>query len=413
MDAKLGLPAVNFLLADVGGGLGPFLSTWLAQTRHWNPEQIGLVLAIGMGAGAILSPFAGSVVDRLRTPRLLLLVSCGMILGGTLLLLPFQAFLLVAAAQVVVSAGGALGGPSMTGLSLAIVGKEKFPRQQGTNDAANHAGNVFAASAIAGIAWFIGPVAAIVVLGVMATATIVTLCLFRSEDIDGDRMLGRKKRERGAKRGDTRKLLRSRNLWTLYGVLAAFQFGNATMLPLLGQRVAAAGGNATSWMSACIIVAEVTMVPVALVVGRVADRVGRKPLLGFALVVCLARCTLAVFAGSNAWLLPIEVLDGLAAGVFSVAVPVSVADLTYGTGRTQTAMGGVGAVMSGSSAAASAGFGFIAHHLGYPATFGTMAVFPLIGLALLWTMTFKNVAEQHAEREKAGSAGQAEPALAG
>ena len=34
MSPSIGLPAVNFFMADVGGGLGPFLSTWLAQTQR-------------------------------------------------------------------------------------------------------------------------------------------------------------------------------------------------------------------------------------------------------------------------------------------------------------------------------------------------------------------------------------------
>ena len=393
MDARFALPLVNFLMADVGGGLGPFLSTWLAEVRHWNPGQVGTVIAVGSLAGAALAGPAGSIVDRLGRPRLMLAVACGMILLGTLLLLPFEAFLVVLAAQVIVSAGGALGGPSTSGLALAVVGKEGFPKQQGTNEAANHMGNVVAAASIAGLAWVMGPGAAVVVLAVMAIATMVTLWMMDPKAVDGERMRGRKRREKGAKRGDTRALLKSRRLWTLLAVIGLFQLGNSAMLPLLGQRVVAeGGGNATGWMSTCVIVAQVTMVPVALGAGRLADRLGRRWLLMFAAAVVIARCATAMFATGNWWLVPIEILDGIAAGVFSVAAPVAVADLTYGSGRTQTAMGGMVMMQAGGAALASLAGGFAATRLGYPVTFGIMAIFPAIAIGLLFTIVLKDEA---------------------
>ena len=387
MNAQLALPAVNFLMADVGGGLGAFLSTWLAQVRHWSPGQIGTVIAVGSLVGAVCAGPAGSLVDRLGRPRLMLGVACGMIVAGTLLLLPFEAFWVVVAAQLIVAAGGALGAPSLSGLTLAVVGKDRFPRQQGTNDAANHAGNVVAALAIAGLAWMVGPVAAVLVLVAMALATLGTLFTMKASDIDGERMRGRKPRQKGEKRGLTRSVLKDRRLWALMGMVALFQLGSSAMLPLLGQRVVAQGaGTGTTWMSACVIVAQLTMVPVALVTGRLADKSGRRLLLVTACGIATARCMLAMFAGSNYWLIPIEILDGLGAGIFSVAVPVTVADLTYGSGRTQTAMGGVGMMLAGGAALASFAGGFAAQHLGYYATFGIMGVFPALAIVLLFVM---------------------------
>ena len=69
----------------------------------------------GSIAGAVLAGPAGALVDRVARPRLLLAVACGVIVAGTLLLLPARAFWLVLAARVVVSAGGALGGRASAG----------------------------------------------------------------------------------------------------------------------------------------------------------------------------------------------------------------------------------------------------------------------------------------------------------
>jgi MFS family permease len=391
MNAKYALPVIAFLMADVGGGLGPFLSTWLAEVRKWTPEQIGSVIAAGSLVGALLAAPAGSLVDRLGRPRLMLGVACAAILGGTLLLLPFEAFLIVMAAQIVVAAGGALGAPATSGLTLAVVGKDRFARQQGINESANHVGNVMAAGLIAVLAWMIGPVAAVVVLGVMACATIGVLWSMRAEDVDGDRMRGRKRRQKGEKRGATRAIMKDRRLWTVLAVVFLFQLGSSAMLPLLGQRVVAEGaGNPTAWMSACVIVAQLTMVPVAFAAGRSADWLGRRWLLMAACAVVIARCLLAMFATGTWWLIPIEVLDGLAAATFSVAAPVAIADLTYGSGRTQTAMGTMAMMQAGGAALASLAGGFAAKQLGWAATFGAMAVFPAIAIALLFTVTLRD-----------------------
>ena len=41
------LDAVNFLLADVRGALGPYLNVFLVTQQHWTQASVGLVSAIG------------------------------------------------------------------------------------------------------------------------------------------------------------------------------------------------------------------------------------------------------------------------------------------------------------------------------------------------------------------------------
>jgi hypothetical protein len=55
MQPGVGLAAVNFLLADVQGGLGPFLATWLAQAAHWDPARVGLVITVSGLVGLVCS----------------------------------------------------------------------------------------------------------------------------------------------------------------------------------------------------------------------------------------------------------------------------------------------------------------------------------------------------------------------
>ena len=178
MSPSIGLPAVNFFMADVGGGLGAFLSTWLAQTRHWDATAIGFILSAGLFTGMLLSTPAGSLIDRVGHPRVMLAATCVSVVLGTLALFVVSGFWPVLAAQTLVAAGGALGMPALTALTLATIGKDKFPRQQGINQAATHAGNVVAAAAIWGLTFKIGPSASIAVLAFMAAGMLVALLLF-------------------------------------------------------------------------------------------------------------------------------------------------------------------------------------------------------------------------------------------
>jgi MFS family permease len=74
--------AVNFFLADVAGGLGPFLPAWLATALHWQPERIGFLMTASGVAGLVCNTPGGALVDRLGRPRLMIGVGSTLILLG-------------------------------------------------------------------------------------------------------------------------------------------------------------------------------------------------------------------------------------------------------------------------------------------------------------------------------------------
>lgn len=135
--------------------------------------------------------------------------------------------------------------------------------------------------------------------------------------------------------------------------LLLFHLGNAAMLPLLGEHMAVIGhGEATRWMAACVITAQLGMIPVAVVAGRAAEHGSRVRLLAIACAVLVVRGGAAAFADQPLWLIPVQILDACGAGLLGVAVPILVAHFTLGTGRTQTGLGaaatfqGIGAALS-------------------------------------------------------------------
>ena len=114
-----------------------------------------------------------------------------------------------------------------------------------------------------------------------------------------------------------------------------FHFANAPLLPLVGQKLAL--GNmefATAMMSACIIAAQLVMLPIALFAGRKADSWGRKPILSIGFAILPVRAFLYTLSNDSAWVIAVQLLDGVGAGIFGVLMPLVVADLMRGRAAT-------------------------------------------------------------------------------
>jgi MFS family permease len=80
-----GLDWLNFFLADVQTGVGPFLAIYLAGYK-WNEERVGLALMIGGIAGILTQTPAGALVDHLRSKRALIAAGVIVLAVGALLI---------------------------------------------------------------------------------------------------------------------------------------------------------------------------------------------------------------------------------------------------------------------------------------------------------------------------------------
>jgi MFS family permease len=180
-------------------------------------------------------------------------------------------------------------------------------------------------------------------------------------------------------------LLQSRPL-VIFGLcVMLFHFANAPLLPLVGQKLAAAyPKEATAMMSACIVAAQLVMLPIALLVGRTADSWGRKPLFLAGFAILPIRAMLYTFSDNSFWLVGVQVLDGVGAGIFGALAPLVIADIMRGTGRYNLAQGaiatvqGIGASLSGLAAGEIVDFAYSAAFL----TSGAAALVALVVFAL-------------------------------
>lgn len=109
------------------------------------------------------------------------------------------------------------------------------------------------------------------------------------------------------------------------------------MLPLVGQKLALQDKNlGTSLMAACIVAAQIVMVPMAMLVGAKADKWGRKPLFLAGLLILPIRGVLYTFSNNPYWLVGVQLLDGIGAGIYGAIFPIIVADLMRGTGGSMS-----------------------------------------------------------------------------
>src|SRR5262249_9171385 len=177
--------------------------------------------------------------------------------------------------------------------------------------------------------------------------------LIREEDIDHLQARGARTAHGEAHISGLREILASRPLAIFALAAVLFHCANAAMLPLLGQRLSVGHDrDASLYMSACIIIAQCTMIPVALWAGRLANTHGRKPIFLLGFCVLPVRGVLYTLSDNPAVLVAMQLLDGLGAGIFGVLSVLVVADLTRGTGRFNITNGaistatGIGAALS-------------------------------------------------------------------
>jgi len=94
---------------------------------------------------------------------------------------------------------------------------------------------------------------------------------------------------------------------------------------------------------------------------------------------------LYTFSNDPYWLVGVQLLDGIGAGLFGALFPLVVKDLTHGTGRFNVSLGalttafGLGAALSNGLA------GFVVQEAGYSAAFLTLA--GVAGAAFLLLLT--------------------------
>ncbi|MCI3945215.1 MFS transporter [Pseudomonas syringae] len=382
----LSLDSLNFFLADVRDGLGPYLAIYLLAVHKWDPASIGVVMTIAGIAGLLTQTPAGALIDRTPYKRGIIGVAA-LLVTLSCLILPFtSSFTVVALTQALSSVASSVFAPAIAAISLGITGPKAFTRRTGRNETFNHAGNACAALLAGGFAYLFGPIAVFYLMAAMALASVIAISFVSADAIDHDvaRGFDASHDASGHQPSGLSALLSNKPL-LLFGICCAlFHLANAAMLPLVSQKLSLINMQmATPLTSACIVAAQLVMVPAALLVGMKADVWGRKPLLLAGFLILPIRGVLYTLSDDPYWLVAVQMLDGIGAGLFGALFPLMVKDLTQGSGRFNVSLGalstlfGLGAALSNSLA------GFVVHTAGYSAAFLTLAAVAAVAFCLL------------------------------
>jgi MFS family permease len=391
--AGCALDAANFFLADVRQGLGPYLAIYLLTEQKWDEASIGMVMSVATVAGILAQTPAGAIVDATRAKRLIMVAAAVIVMAASLMLPLFPSFWPVAISQGIANAAEVIFPPAIAAVSLGIVGHQAFTARIGRNETFNHAGNAAAAAVAGSAAYLFGPQVVFYLLAFMAVASLVSVLAIPESAIDHDLARGLHETSKAAKNitqdgeqpSGLSVLLTCRPLLIFAVCVTLFHLSNAAMLPLVGQKLALQDKNlGTTLMSACIVAAQIIMVPMAMLVGAKADIWGHKRFFLAALLVLPIRGALYTLSDNKAWLVGVQLLDGVGAGIFGAIFPVIVADLMRNTGRFNVAQGAVITAQSVGAALSTTLAGFVVVKAGYGAAFLTLGGIAALGFAVCW-----------------------------
>jgi MFS family permease len=255
---------LNVFMSDVQTGIGPYLAIYLMATRHWDPAHIGLAMsAMGLASVVAQTP-AGALTDRLRQKRWMIVAAAVVVAIGCLWIVTSPALAGVIAAQALIGSTATIFPTAVAAITLGLVGPSQLAERMGRNGACNHAGTVGGAILAGLIGYYIAQEGIFYLVIAMSGGTILAVLLIREQDIDHDLARGARTQDGAAHIAGLGQVVADRRLAIFALAAVLFHFANAAMLPLVGELLSTGHDQGSSfYMSACIIVAQLVMIPVA------------------------------------------------------------------------------------------------------------------------------------------------------
>jgi MFS family permease len=366
----ISLDALNFLLADVRGAVGPFLNVFLVTQQGWSQSSVGWMTTLSGLLGLAVQTPAGAAIDATRAKRGIVAVALAVLALAAIVIFTWPTFGPVLAANTIMAIVGDVFGPAVAALTLGLFAAHQLPRQMGRNGAFDHAGNVAIAITAGTIGWLFGQRAVFLLVPVFAVMATLAVLSIPAAAIDHRKARGAKPNTGKQDPTGVWMLVQCRPLVIFALCLMLFHFANAPLLPLVGQKLASANPSlATAMMSFCIVAAQLVMLPVSVLSGKTAEQWGRKPVLLAAFAILPIRALLYTLSNNTEWLIAVQVLDGIGAGILGTLTPLVVSDLMRGTGRYNLALGAVATVQGVGASLSGLAAGMSVDRFGYGSTF--------------------------------------------
>jgi predicted MFS family arabinose efflux permease len=380
-----GLDWFIFFLADVQTGFGPFISVYLT-TQKWTQVEIGIVLSIGGLVGLIGQMPGGAIVDFARSERLVASLAVATIGTSALGYAAWPIFPVIVTAATLHAAASCVLGPAIAAISLGLVGPLAIGERLGRNARYASLGNGVAAAVMGTCGYLLSSRSVFLVTFVLAIPTLLALSRIREGEIDAAQAHGAVARaEPDAKATSIFNLVCQRSLLIFAGSVLLLQLANAAMLPIMAGVVTTRSSEwAPVLIAACIIVPQAIVALTSPSVGRKAQQWGRRPLLLLGFAALVIRGLLFAVVKDPYLLVAAQIFDGITAAVFSVMIPLVVADVAFGSGHFNLAQGIVGTATGIGAALSTVLAGYVSDKFGSAVAFTGLAGVAAIGLVMIW-----------------------------
>ncbi len=401
--ARHGLQSLNFFVAAMQTGFGPFISVWLIN-QDWSLSEVGFALSVGTIASLCLQLPGGLLVDAIHRKR--------DVTAGALMVLALSALIVgflptrypIWAAMGLHSLASVIIGPAIAALTLTLCGHDSFSERLGGNARYASIGGALAAGGFGFAASRLGEQSIFLItagLAIPAALSLMAIRLSHREPVEADHMAMAHPSTRDTVPWS---IFRDPIMHVFAVSVVMFHLSNAALLPLALGRLSQ-NGDASGWVvSACIIVPQLIVALFSPWAGAAAKQYGRKRLLLIGFLALPARALLFA-TNPGAEVLPLfQALDGVSATVLGLMLPLIAADLTAKTGHLNLAMGSFGLAAGLGATFSTTLAGWVADRFGPGLAF--------LGLALLGALAVGVLAIAMPETQPVREAGAPEPAIA-
>lgn len=332
--SRFGLNAANFFQAEAVGVVLPILNTFLKEA-HWRYDEIGVATALlGLGTLLFQTP-AGILVDRIKNRRMLFFVA-SIAVGICFVIIPFvpRNALWIDSLLFLSGVAQSIFIPVLGALALALVGYKALNRTLGENQGWNHAGNIVAALLAFVAVRYFGSAPIFYSVAIASLIGAFSVYWMRKEELNEENTSG------DGKQAEVkwRTILQDRSVLYLLAAVALFHLANAPILPVTALYIKQLGGS-SELTTFTVLSAQLVMVPMAWATGRLCDSWGRKPIMAVAFWVLPFRILSYTMAHNPHMVVFLQALDGIGAGIYSVAIFAFAADLTRGKGQFNSLLG--------------------------------------------------------------------------
>src|SRR5688572_15403812 len=190
MSHHAALDWLNFLLADVRGGLGPYVSVFLLTEAGWDQATIGLVLTISGLIGISMHAPIGALIDATQAKRGLIVVGVVALSACAIAIAWCPIVPIVFAADITMAILGAVFAPVVAAITLGLVNRDKLAARLGRNAAFDRAGNLFIAAVAAAVGTVLGQRAVFYLVPFFGVWTVWVVLSIPSHTIDHQRARG-------------------------------------------------------------------------------------------------------------------------------------------------------------------------------------------------------------------------------